>query len=253
MIPGDKKKPFHRKKWFTELIGPIPTLVAATVTAYLNYVDPPKRQLSYWLMAGIAWLVVVTVIKVANEVAETKEAKKKQQHEGLRGAVRVLYSMLMAQAGLEESRDGQLRITIHRVIPPEEKPKRGEELEQILPYFGSNDNGLHRRFSVSVGIIGRMVREKEKEPLFATRENEDPSAFIKELVRNWGFTEVDARNVSSDRRTWLAVPVTSNEKEVIAVIYLDSNQRDFFTKPIIQSVVNGCEGIVSYIREKYQS
>jgi hypothetical protein len=250
MIPGDKKKPFYRKKWLTELVGPIPTLVAAGVTAYLNYVDPAKRHLSYWLTGGIVWLVGVTGIKVANEVAEAKEAKKKRQHEGLRGAVRVLYSMIMAQAGLEDNHDGQLRITIHRVIPSEEKPKRGEELEQILPYFGSNDDGLHRRFSVNVGIIGRVVREKE--PLFATRENEDPGAFIKELVRNWGFTEADARSVLNDRRAWLAVPVTSNEREVIAVIYLDSNHRDFFTSSIIQSIVNGCEGMVSYIREKYQ-
>jgi hypothetical protein len=91
---------------------------------------------------------------------------------------------------------------------------------------------------------------RERAPFAARRASEDFEGFIRELVREWGFTEEDARALSPDRRSWMAVPIVGR-KGVVAVVYLDSSAPDFFEQPVRELVLKACAGFASYTLDAY--
>jgi hypothetical protein len=127
-----------------------------------------------------------------------------------------------------------------------------DPLEQLLPYIGGDGKPPGRRFSIRSGIIGKAVREKT--PYASFRENDNHEAFIKELVANWSYTEHDARQVTSDRQAWMAIPIfgsPTSASGVVAVVYLDSDQRNFFSKQVQKLALHAASGIATYIDERY--
>jgi hypothetical protein len=135
------------------------------------------------------------------------------------------------------------------VVVPEKPNQPVEELEQLVDYVGSSSKGAGRKFSIRSGIIGRAVREKS--PYAASRQSDDYEEYIHELVRDWAYTEEDARKLRSDRKSWMAVPIFGLNHAVVGVVYLDSVEKDFFTKEVQQLTLNACAGIASYINERY--
>lgn len=124
-----------------------------------------------------------------------------------------------------------------------------EELEQLLPYMGGPGNAAGRRFSIRSGIIGKAVRRKSA--FVARREHADHEGFVGELVRDWAYTEHDARKLSPDRHAWMAVPVIGPSKAPVAVVYLDSSDPCFFTDEVQDLILAGCRGIAEYTMEAY--
>lgn len=248
-IPGKKKPKLYEKKSVVEASAVIPPIITGVVAAAINIGDPTKRTLGWVLLAAVGWLAVASVVKVLHAYSQDRELARKDDYEGLLGAVHVLYGAISKAVGITDREHGRLRVTLHRVVPPPKRGDAAEELEQLLPYVGGSGSAPGRTFSIRSGIIGKAVREKS---VFAAhRESDDYEKFLSELVRDWAYTEADARKLSPDRRSWMAVPILGSKSAVVAVVFLDSNEKDFFTSDIRELVINCCAGIASYINEVY--
>ncbi|MFL5541665.1 MAG: hypothetical protein ACJ8J0_21950 [Longimicrobiaceae bacterium] len=247
-IPGRRRQRFYERKTVVELLAVVPPVAMGAVTAAINLRDPGKRPFGWLLAAAIGWLVIASIVKVLHAQAQDREQRRREEYDGLLGALHVLYAAVSARAGIDRQ-DGRLRVTIHRVVPPSGKGRAAEELEQLLPYVGGRGNDPGRRFSIRSGVIGKAVREKGV--FAASRQNDNYEQFLAELVRDWAYTEADARQLSPDRRAWMAVPIFSPKAEVVGVTYLDSNQTGFFTPELQQLIIDACRGIASYVTEVY--
>lgn len=248
-IPARRKLRLYERKAFAEAVTVVPPAIAAWVAARSNLADPAKRVFGWWLLAGIIWLIGASILKVIQAHAQDKEQKRKQDYEGLNGALHVIYSALSSRAGLTNRDDGRVRLTIHRVVPSKGHSGAAEQLEQLLPYLGGSGGPPGRTFSIRSGIIGKAAREKAV--FAASRVSEDHSKFLSELIRDWNLTEEDARNVQPDRRAWMAVPIFGPRSSVVAVVFLDSNQQHMFDGDMQRLVVDACGGVASYIDEAY--
>lgn len=233
-----------------EAVAAIPPIITTATGAVLNLNDPTKRSIGWWLVGAAAWLICTGILKIANAGSQDREAKAVDEHLGLKAAIRVLYGTILFTTRTKEG-DGNLRLTIHRVVEPPTKGRGSAELEQMLPYLGDQPKKFApRRFPIQSGIIGKAAREKAA--LAASRQNEDYEAFINELVTYWSYTDVDARALSAGRKSWMAVPILGPDGETRAVVYLDSSDADFFTDVVQDLILAGCQGITAYTREAYR-
>jgi hypothetical protein len=248
-IPGPQKERFYEKKYVVELIAVLPPLVTAAVGALVSLADPAKRILGWWLAGATGWLAVSSAIKVLHAAAQDRDRKRSTDYDGFFGALCVLYEAVRRCVGQERVSDGTLRVTIHRVVPPKKRRAEVEQLEQLLPYVGGTGGMAGRRFSVRSGIIGKAARAKD--PFSSTRESDGHSDFVKELIHDWCFTEEDARSVTPDRQSWMAVPVLMTNGTVSVVVSLDSSIPGFFTDEVQAIVLECCGGIKAYIAEVY--
>jgi len=249
-IPGRRRLRVYERKAAVEMLAVVPPVLTAAVTAVINLRDPGKRGLGWLLVAGIAWLVAASVVRVLHARAQDREQKRREDYDGLLGAMHVLYGLVSARAGIGPQEHGRLRVTIHRVVQPV-KGGAAEELEQLLPYIGGARDGAGRKFSIRSGVIGKAVRGRGA--VFASRASEDYEQFLSDLVRDWAYTEHDARRLTSDRRAWMAVPVFDRKKIVVmAVVYLDSNETEFFTPDLRKVILEACGGVASYVNEVYE-
>ena len=249
-IPGIKKLKFYEKKWIVECFAIVPPIILASVTAWINFQDPNKSGQAWLLVIGIIWLVGASIVKVMNAYKQDAEQKQKQDYDGLLGTLHVLYGSLSRHLNFGEKDYSRLRATVHRVVPHTKANQASEQLEQLLPYVGGKGKEPGRKFSIRSGIIGKAVREKA--PFAFSRQNDDHEAFIKELVSDWSYTEEDARSLTADRKSWMAVPIFGKDDSVVGVVYLDSNEKNFFNKDVQTLVINTCSGIASYITERYK-
>jgi hypothetical protein len=247
-IPAPRKERFYEKKYVVELVAMLPPLVTAAVGALVSLGDPAKRALGWWLAGATAWLALASLVKVLHAAVQDRERKRVRQYDGLRGSLWVLYEVVRG-AAMRESGDGSLRVTIHRVVHLEKKDGAGEQLEQLLPYVGGKGGPPRRTFSVRSGVIGLAARQKNA--VVVSRKSDGPADFARELIRDWGYTEDEARAVSSDRWAWMAVPILSPTMVPVAVVALDSSVPGFFTAEIQQVVVDCCRGVGAYILEVY--
>lgn len=245
-IPGRKRKRFWEHKAVVEALAVIPPIAAAAVTAILNLRDPAKRSLGWVLIGASVWLAVASVVKILNAQAQDAALKKSEGYEGLLAALHVLHGAVRSRAGSDNLHEGRLRATIHRVVPGQGGV---EEVEQLLPYIGGTGSSAGRTFSVRSGIIGKAVRERSV--FAASRVSSEYEAFLSELVRDWSYTMDDARKLSPDRRSWMAVPIPVEGGPVVAVVYLDSSEPEFFSGEVQRVVLEACAGITTYIDEVY--
>ncbi|HEX8393933.1 MAG TPA: hypothetical protein VF665_16440 [Longimicrobium sp.] len=240
---------FYEKKWIVEAVNVVPPILVAGIGAYTSWSDPHKAAAAPYLAGGAAWLLVGSAIKVMNATAQDRERKRVADYDGLSAALRVLYATVRQVAKVDSEDGDVVRLTIHRVVPPKKGKAPGETLEQLLPYFCRSGGGAGRTFSIHTGIIGKAARERAI--LTATRGASHYDAFIRELVREYAFTEADALRLRADRHAWMAVPILATDGNTMAVVYLDSSDRDFFSAEVQAVVAAGCAGVTSYIHEAY--
>lgn len=248
-IPGPQKERFYEKKYIVELIAILPPLVTAAVGAMVSLADPAKRTLGWWLVGATAWLALASAVKVLHAAVQDRQRTRVEEYDGLRGALCVLYEAVRRGAGLVQVGDGTLRVTIHRVVQPRTGGASAEELEQLLPYIGGTGGAPGRKFSVRAGVIGKAAREKRA--VVVRRQSDSYPGLVSELVRDWAYTEDEARAVTPDRQAWMAVPILGADLAVAAVVYLDASVPGFFTADVQQLIGNACSGVATYIVEVY--
>lgn len=244
-IPGRKVLRFYERKALVEAVSIGPPIVAAgygAVVAGQTYATAP---LAPWLWVGIVWLAVASVMKVWHAHAQDANTRARDEHEGLAAATHVLYAALAGHSKVG-SADGSLRVTIHRVVPPLDK---AATLEQLVPYVGGPGGEPFRPFPIQSGVTGKVARERT--PYFHVRQNDDYEGYVSELVREWHYTEAEAKRLKSDRQSSMAVPIFTPLNQVNAVVYLDSNRKDIFNEDSARLVVSCCSGIAAFISERY--
>jgi hypothetical protein len=250
MIPDRKGERWYERKAVIEALGIVPPLVAAAVGALTSLSDRHKQTFGIWLLAGVLWMGVASIAKVLHARAQDRERKQGDEYAGFRAVVHVLFSAVCEAAELsgDDRANGTVRLTIHRVVP-DTRGAPPEELEQLLPYMGGPGSPPGRRFSIRSGITGKAARWKSA--VVAERENADYETFVGDLVREWAYTEHDARKLSPDRQTWMAVPLLHPRDGTMAVVYLDSRDPGFFTEPLQELVLTICRGVDTYTVEAY--
>lgn len=250
-IPTVKTPRFYEKKWTVEAIAIGPPIILAGIAAWSSWFDVTKRWQGWIYMVAVAWLGIASICKVAQAKTQDDVQKYNQGHDGLFGAVHTIYGAISTHKNFSEQHDERLRITVHTVVAANGQDSAPEELEQLLPYVGGQGGAVGRRFSIRSGIIGKAVREKA---VFAfMRQNDDYEAFVNELVKDWAYTEKDARRLRSDRKSWMAIPIfESDTKTVIAVVYLDSSDRNLFDEEVKWLAMAGCSGIALYTNKRYK-
>jgi len=248
-IPGIPRNGFLDKRWFVELASSGPPVIAAGGSAILAYSTMPA--IGTVLGLGAVWLMGASGLKVAHAQKQDQASSEHGSHEGLIGALHTLQQAVSHVCAIKVDQNEDLRVTVHRVLPPLANPER---IEQIVPYVGGKGGGHGRTFSVRSGITGASIRRRT--PLGASRTSDDEAAYREELKSSWSYTEKDARELSSDRQSFMAVPI-AGRYHVRGVVYLDSNKKDAFGTgtdtgmAIAISVVAFCSGVNNYCNTRY--
>jgi hypothetical protein len=166
-----------------------------------------------------------------------RNLKQKSTHE-LKGCLETLHAMIRKE-------DFRLWVTLH--VPIE----NGQRLEQILDYVGDNEGKkAGRKFPAQCGVIGQALRFKE--PVRFVRTSDDYGEYVKELVKEWGYTEGDAKKANPGTMSAYAAPLLEKE-EVKCVVYLGSNDRNMFSDHTVSLIHKACIGIAHFIEERYSS
>lgn len=143
-------------------------------------------------------------------------------------------------------RPERFRMTLHRVD--------GEELEHLVDYVGgipSSNGKPGRRFNRRSGMIGRAAISGN--PVVAERVSEDPEAFIEEMAATWHIPREEAIQLKHDRKSWMAVPIKNKQGSVIAVIFADSNDKNFFDDTMKKSMIECAEDVRVFVDARYGS
>lgn len=247
-IPGVPKRSILKMRVTSEIFSSVPPVIGAVVSGATLHARPDTAALSAVSYGIAAWLVVGGLLKISQARVQDEAAAEQTGHDGLTAALTVLHAATGHVCGIPpEELDRRLRVTCHRVVPPVDRP---EFIEQLVDYVGGTGGGANRRFSVRSGLTGKCVREKIA---FIAALEADEGARRRELREEWGYTDHDLRTLSMDRLSSMAVPILSADRQhVVGVVYLDSDQRDFFAAEDVQSsIIKTCGGIIAYVNERY--
>lgn len=259
-IHGVRRRAFYERKWLVEAIAAGPPFIVALYTAYKAWVatsagsaDTVAAQAQLGvdpiiLSAACGWLLIASLVKVASAKAQDAKDDLARGHDGLVAALHVVYAVV-ARVGKLDTPEAlaSLRVTFHRVVPPLES---GEHIEHIVKYVGGIGSDPGRQFSIRSGITGRAIREKAA--FVMSRQSEKFEDYVNELVKDWSYTQADARQMTMDRFSAMAVPVRGRGQDVLGVVYLDSSSKNFFASDDMQqTVAAACVGVADYIGERY--
>jgi len=200
-----------------------------------NYFSSGKTFLAFVASLGT---VGVLAFAVARQGIGLATARKKESSHELEGCLYTVHAVL---APPERSR---LRLAIH--VPVDEM------LEQVTEYVGDRpkQGRIGRQFPANAGIIGKAFREKDV--FVGRRINDDYESYVRELVRNWNYTEERARKLDPGVMEWMAVPIYDADRQrVQGVLFLDSTTRGFFTPDRQETVLAAVSGIAVFIGRRY--
>lgn len=257
-LPEPKKRRFYHSNKLLEGLN-LPSAVAAGVPAIVLVIQRvfyPSAETSRSDVAlavigsiGAVMVILIAVVKLAQGWDKDAEESELAKHHDLRAAMHLIHGFVRHQQGFHRRDKNKLRVTIHRVIRPKKKGESPEYIEQMVNYVGGQEDGAERRFSIRSGITGKAIREKVT--LVASRNNDDIEAYIQEMISEWSFTEEDARKLTLTRNSFMAVPIKYKGEEVTGVVYLDSNDKDFFTPEVQNQVISACGGLATFLDERY--
>jgi len=234
-----RKRHWFKRLWGDPLLCEAIIALAALLLAiwealYSSNKDVKERRV---ICVCASVIFIFTILK--SVIAWCKSLRKESPHE-LFGCLQTLHAILLAEG------KAVLRITIH--VPAME----GQEVEQVMDYVGEphGKKTAGRRFPSQSGIVGEAFRRKLAVSI-GERINEDYEAFIQELVKDWHYTEADARKCNPSARSWMAVPLSNDEQEVEGIIFFDCNERHFFTTDRAQIAICAAAGIAKFIKKRY--
>lgn len=252
LIPKESSTKLVHKEWFVEAIGAGGTVVssiAASVLAIpvlLDYAIKSYTELGIAgaAVSGAAVGVAHVLAKVVRGAYNDSKEKDSNNLDGLRSSLYMLRSVALATRRGTNVSDGGLRVTIHLREEFQRDGVDHEQLVQLFNYVGGGGGGKGRIFSANAGVTGLAVQLGGV--FFFNRDSVDYEAFLEEMVKKYHFTLKQARRLSMDRNAWMAVPI-KHDGEVTGVVYLDSNERDFFTHEMRKAILGVCYGIAEFI------
>ncbi|HKB68093.1 MAG TPA: FAD-dependent oxidoreductase [Pyrinomonadaceae bacterium] len=142
------------------------------------------------------------------------------------------------------------RMTLHRLLDIQGKAF----FQQVAYYAGTRTEGSPGRvFEVETGLVGLVCRSGA--PIRARRKNK------KDWARLWkalALKEHGAQPVNTKVQAILACPFfvpseVGNERHVSLVLFIDSEQVDFFTPKILETVFSASAGFVHTLDERVET
>jgi hypothetical protein len=230
------------------VLGAVPSLVGIWHTYSLQ----GQRPVLVLLSIVLALIVSLTIFKARRSLAKERRYEPIDQPKEIAGWADGCYDALERTfAGTNHAFSaGEVRLTVYSVVFDRQR-REPMELEQMIDYVGGSGGPAGRRVSVRTGIIGVCARMSSL--VTAERTSDEITAFRQEMVRGWGYTQDEARQLSADRWSFLACPITEAEDgPVIAVAYLDSQTRNLFDASGVQeSIIQQCGVLAQIIRRCY--
>jgi hypothetical protein len=199
-----------------------------------------QNRYTYAVLVAIA-TAGVSLFNIVKGGLVLAAARRKESTHELEGCLHTLHAVL-DPFGFDPML--VLRLAVH--VPVK------DALEQVTDYIGvpAKAGRRGRQFSANTGIIGKAYRENTV--LVARRANDDYEQYIQELVREWNYTEDQARHLNPGVMEWMAVPLFDPDAaKVQAVLYLDSSRRDFLNDARQELVLSAVNGIAVFIGKRY--
>jgi hypothetical protein len=204
--------------------------------------DPNAFVWAWVLGVGAAGAFLGQLGKAMSKAA--REAQSSQLHE-LAGCLHTLNAVLLRG---DRNETAGLRTTLY--IPD---PKQGDttHLLQRLEYVGDDrkKNTQGRKLPVNVGAIGKAFRLKTAE--CASRQTDVTDDFVAQMMKDYAFSDQQARALDTATQSWIAVPLVSERGRVEGVLYCDSKQRDFFDDKRQEDTVSAAAGIALFAGLRY--
>lgn len=243
--------PLLQRRAVQEILTGVPTVVGAvgaSVNASTNLAAPAWVYPALIVSGGVGsiglWLKGRTAHREDQARVKVPAAKE------LLAPLYTLHAELCPDLGIQDpSEKAALRITIHRVDWDE--PDEGKRLEQAVEYVGGSTDDKRcrgRRFPLRAGVIGTCA--KDGTPIYAHRTGEDLDAFRREMVKDWHFTEKEAKGLTEDRWSYAAYPILLEGKSLAgAVLYADTPKRGAFKNKAVQKKLDRwCVGFAQFLR-----
>ena len=181
----------------------------------------------------------------------TRLFKQRGQEETQRKPSRELVAVLtvLHQILMEKKRPGRkdafrLRITLYAPEPDHDPVC----FQQCVRYIGGNQSGELGRVRIGAGLVGEAFKERGPR-LFNRTGGLSADLFLKQMEA-YNFTREEALKLRPDRQSAFAVPVFGiDDEHVIGVMYLDSDERRFFTKEIQDLIIYAAAGLIRVLKE----
>lgn len=154
----------------------------------------------------------------------------------------------------KSSKRAKFRITLHRLINV-----NGEDLfQQVSPYAGTRTSGkVGRVFDVNGGLVGLVCRMAQ--PVVVVREDD-----FDQVWKYLHFESLEARAIDPSVQSLLACPFFAQlgdaklkggakPKYISMVLFMDSEQKDFFTRQVLKVVYGACRGFVQNLEKALRS
>jgi hypothetical protein len=220
-------------------------ILVAIFVAFVGYLQTYRFIVDGWRWVGLAFgclTTLICIVNVAKGVALLRERRRTKSVHELEGCLETLHAMLNAVDGF----DSGLRLTVHVAI------EHGQKFQQVLDYVGDGRAAkptAGRIFAAQSGIAGKVLRTQEA--YAAARENDWYEDYIAELVREWNYTEHDARQLNPATMAWMAVPITTPAGTLDGLLYLDATDRDFFDEDRQAQAIRATAGIAKFVARRY--
>lgn len=261
-LPGTRGPFWAKHAWLGELLlltGAVISSIVGTQkvhhqlqAAHQRSMDSDGGPLRFdglvWIVAGAACAISGGAVRVFEKRSTSKRNLKRDSPEDLFGCCVMLVGMLRVFRPHQEG--CSLRITLYRVSQwIDGEP---EELEQLTKYAseGAPVGTPGRTMKASIGIVGKAARSGEV--IAANRVSDSLEDFYAEMVRDWGFTEKQAKGLNAGRWSWIAVPLRGSDGKVHAVLYMDSTERQYFSEDRVKEVVEATKCLNRFVEERYR-
>lgn len=249
-LPDVKPSRWRVRDAFLDALAGFSAFGAAILAALRLYGSPGNRTYFMVAMTLAAIALVASVIKAVRSVAKEHRYEPLREPKEIAGWASGCYKLLDDTVDPSVNFNaGDVRLTVYRVVYDKHRIEP-EGLQQIISYVGGSGGPPGRTVSARSGIIG--VCSRLAEVIVAGRESaDDIEAFRHEMIERWGYTAQEARNLSPDRWSFMACPLTETEDgPVIAVIYLDAKVKQLFEIEAVQESVIRQSGLLAEIVRK---
>ena len=117
---------------------------------------------------------------------------------------------------------GTVHLIVELTASAESIERRG--LMQLTDYVGERGGQKGRITTLEKGIIGRCARTGTRETVNFSDEDD----YLRRMIREFGFSESEARSHTKSARSYLAQPLVSKEGITIGVLYFFSTEVQVF-------------------------
>lgn len=191
---------------------------------------------------GVGATTLVLIAGISKHIVTHLLREEKKSVAPLMAVMESLHSILV---GADVERDHGLRICIHR--------REKNHCVQITEYVGDTQDGSAGRvFPIQCGVTGLCFRQQR---LIKASHDGEYEERIEFLIREWGYTEESASELTFDRKAWVAVPILDElDRVMVGVLYCDSRDASFFGRSNgfrHRALETACIGIARFVGRHY--